>query len=552
MAIHETYHDADTIQRYVQDGVWSNATLDDYLVAHAREHGDRLAIIDRRWRLTYADLDRMAHRAACGLMHLGVGPGDVVSIQLPNWAEWLILHCAATKIGAVTNSIGAIYREREVGYILDCAETSVMIIPDTFRGFSYTDMLTQLRPRLARLRHILVVGGNVPDGMRSFGEFLETPWEDRYSAHDVAGRRPGPNRVTTLLFTSGTEATPKGVMHTHNTLDVANRQVRDTFLLGGDDVVFMASPIGHITAVMVAARLPVMYGMTAVWQEQWNAEAAAELIRREGCTFTLSATPFLHGLVHASNANRETLKTFRLFICGGAPIPRELVRRAEEERGFLVAACYGSSEAILNSAITMDAPPARRYSTDGRIVRGVEARIVDPETGAMRAPGEEGELQVRTPALFAGYYGDPERTQQVVSPERWYSTGDLCTLDTEGYLSVVGRKKDMIIRGGSNISAREIEELLFTHPKVANVACVAMPDPVLAERVCAYVVCAPGEPLTFDEMVTFLKDKHIAAWKLPERLEVRDAFPMTPSGKVQKYLLRQEIARIIGQPLLVR
>jgi cyclohexanecarboxylate-CoA ligase len=552
MAILETYHDADTIQRYVQDGVWSNATLDDYLVTHACRQGNRVAIVDRRWRLTYADLERLAHRAACGLMHLGVGPGEVVSIQLPNWAEWLILHCAATKIGAVTNSIGAVYREREMGYILDCAETSVMVIPDTFRGFCYTDMLTQLVPRLPKLHHILVVGDNVPDGMRSFGEFLDTPWEERYSAYDVAGLRPEPNRVTTLLFTSGTEATPKGVMHTHNTLDVATRQVRDSFALTGDDIVFMASPIGHITAVLFAARLPLMYGMTTVWQEHWNAEAAVDLIAREGCTVTFSATPFLHGLVHASNANRETLKTFRLFSCGGAPIPRELVMRAEREHSFLVAAGYGSSEAILNSAITMDAPLARRYSTDGRIVPGVEARIVDPDTGAIKASGEEGELQVRTPALFAGYYRDPARTQQVVSPERWYSTGDLCTLDTEGYLSVVGRKKDMIIRGGANISAREIEELLFTHPKVANVACVAMPDPVLAERVCAFVVCVPGEALTFNEMVTFLKDKRIAAWKLPERLEVRDAFPMTPSGKVQKYLLRQEIARIIGQPLLVR
>jgi cyclohexanecarboxylate-CoA ligase len=177
---------------------------------------------------------------------------------------------------------------------------------------------------------------------------------------------------------------------------------------------------------------------------------------------------------------------------------------------------------------------------------------VDPDTGAPAPAGAAGELEVRTPALFAGYYRDAARTAAVVSPDRWYRTGDLCTVDTERYLNVVGRKKDMIIRGGANISAREIEELLFTHPKVANVACVAMPDPVLAERVCAFVICRGSEPLTFDEMVAFLRAKRIAAWKLPERLEIRDAFPMTASGKIQKYLLREEIARLVGHKALVR
>ncbi|MGH8910538.1 MAG: AMP-binding protein, partial [Egibacteraceae bacterium] len=336
------------------------------------------------------------------------------------------------------------------------------------------------------------------------------------------------------------------------TLDLAARHVKETYGLSTDDVVFMASPIGHTTALIVGARLPVMYGMTTVWQEHWNPEAAVELIAREGCTWTVSATPFLHGLMHAPNANRDTLKTFRLFACGGAPIPRELIRRAEDEHGFLVSALYGSSEALVNSAITHADPLDKRYGTDGKILSDVEARLVDPDTGAPRNPGEEGELQVRTPALFAGYYKDPARTREVCSPDRWYSTGDLCTLDTEGYVSVVGRKKDMVIRGGANISAREIEELLFTHPKVASVACVAMPDPVLVERVCAFVICPPGDPLTFDEMIAFLKAQRMAVWKLPERLEVRAAFPMTASGKIQKYLLREEIAGLLGQKPLIR
>ena len=551
MAIRDIYHDADTIQRSVQGGAWSNTTLDDYLQQHARERGDKLAIVDRAWRLTFAELDRLARRVAGGLLRLGLTPGDVISIQTPNWAEWLIVHCAATKIGAVTNSIGAMYRHREVSYILDYAETALMLIPDAFRGFSYTAMLAELWPKLGNLRHVLVIGDHVPRGMLSFRELLETAGDDG-SPGDLAPLRPDPNGVATLMFTSGTEANPKGVMHTHNTLGFATRQMKETYDLSTDDVVFMASPIGHTTALIVGARLPVMYGMTTVWQEHWSPEAAVELIAREGCTCTVSATPFLHGLVHAPNANRDTLKTFRLFACGGAPVPRDLIRRAEDEHSFLVSALYGSSEALVNSAITRADALDKRYATDGKILPDVEARLVDPDTGAPRKPGEEGELQVRTPALFAGYYKDPARTREVCSPDRWYSTGDLCTLDADNYVSVVGRKKDMIIRGGANISAREIEELLFTHPKVAGVACVAMPDPVLAERVCAFVICPPGDPLTFDEMIAFLKDQRMAVWKLPERLEVRAAFPMTPSGKIQKYLLREEIARLLGQKALIR
>jgi len=207
-----------------------------------RERGDKLAIVDRGWRLTFADLDRLARRVAGGLVRLGLTPGDVISIQTPNWAEWLIMHCAATKIGAVTNSIGAMYRHREVSYILDYAETALMVIPDAFRGFSYTAMLAELWPKLENLRHVLVIGDDVPGGMLSFREFLGASGDDRGSPGDLAGLRPDPNRVATLMFTSGTEANPKGVMHTHNTLGLATRQVKETYDLSTDDVVFMASP----------------------------------------------------------------------------------------------------------------------------------------------------------------------------------------------------------------------------------------------------------------------------------------------------------------------
>ncbi|MDP6708931.1 MAG: AMP-binding protein [Alphaproteobacteria bacterium] len=552
MAIRERFHDAATIEAWVGQGLWTNATLDDCLRRYAAERGDKLAMVDRKWRLSFAELDRLAHRVACALYQLGIRPGDVVSIQLPNWAEWLILHCAAEKVGAVTNSIGAVYRQKEVGYILTRAETRLLLIPDRYRGFSYTEMVAELRPGLPDLANVFVVGDEVPDGMRAFQELLERPWEDEVPPATIEALRPDPNMVATLMFTSGTTADPKGVMHTHNTMVAGTAQIWDTYGLGDDDVIFMASPIGHTTALFIGARMPVQYGLTAVWQQHWDAEEAVALIHAEGCSYTLSATPFLYGLMNAPNASPETLASLRIFSCGGAPIPRELIKQADEEFGLFVSAVYGSSEALVNSAVLPDAPPERRYGTDGKLVEGVLGRLVDVETGEPVGADGEGELQVRSAARHAGYYKDAETTGQVCLEDGWYATGDICTLDAEGYVSVVGRKKDMIIRGGANISAREIEELLFTHPKIVDVACVAMPDPVLAERVCAYVIPEAGESLGFEEMVDFLKSKRVAVWKLPERLEIRDAFPMTPSGKVQKFLLRREIAELIGETQLIR
>ena len=552
MGVDPIYLDPALAAARTEAGEWQNKTLDDYLQQHARAQPGKLVLVDRKWRLSFAELDRLAHRAACAFYQFGLRPGDVISIQLPNRAEWLIAFCAATKLGAVTNSIGAIYRHREVEFILRNAETALLLTADRFRGFDHGAMIAEIWPNLPALRHVLITGEEIRDGMDSFDAILDQPWEDAVCRDTIKGLRPDPNDVATLMFTSGTTAEPKGVMHTHNTLGAGTVQCNDVYDFGDGDVIFMASPIGHTTALLVGARLPVQFGLTAVWQQQWDPAEAVEMIERERCTFTLSATPFLHGLLHAPNASSERLATLKTFSCGGAPVPRQLIKQAHDEFGLFVSAVYGSSEALVNSAVFPDTPLEQRFGTDGRLLADVDGRLVDPESAAPVEPGGEGELQIRTPAQHVGYYRDPETTRTVCLDGGWYATGDLCTLDDEGYIAVVGRKKDIIIRGGANISAREIEELLFTHPHIENVACVAMPDPVLVERVCAYVICKEGETLTFEEMVGFLKTKRMSVWKLPERLEIRSEFPMTASGKIQKFLLRQEVAELLGSEPHIR
>ena len=380
MAIRDIYHDADTIQRSVQCGAWSNATLDDHLQQHARERGDKVAIVDRRWRLTFADLDRLARRVAGGLLHLGLTSGDVISIQTPNWAEWLIAHCAATKIGAVTNSIGAMYRHKEVGYILDYAETALMLIPDAFRGFSHTDMLAELWPKLGNLRHVARDRGPratrdalVPGVPR---HLLGRPQLTRRS------RRPAP----------GSE--PRGDPHVH-LRHRGESQRRDAYpqhpgprhaAREGDLRPEHGRRGLHGLAHRAHDRLDRRG--TAARDVRHDDRLAGTLEpRRRGRAdrargMHLSRSPprpFLHGFVHAPNANRDTLRTFRLFGCGGAPIPRELVRRAEDEHGFDVAA---STARPRRSSTARHPRSTRRDTAPTADPPDVEARLVDPDTGS--------------------------------------------------------------------------------------------------------------------------------------------------------------------------
>ena len=527
-------------------GRWPNRLLTDYLDDAVKAAPDRIAVTGtnsatgERVALTYAELARRVERIALGLAALGVQPGEVVSFQLPNWWQYPALYLACVRIGAVANPLMPIFRQRELRYMLNFAESRVVIVPARFRDFDYAAMLAEIRPELPSVRHTFVVNGA---GEQSFERhFLERAWEKETDAAALfRARRPGPNDLTELLYTSGTSGEPKAVMHVSNTLLAMALQYIDWVRLGPRDVVFMASPLAHQTGFVYGMMMPVLLKTKLVLLDIWSAPEAARLIQAESATFTMASTPFLSDLTNNEAVTRESVKTLRTFVCAGAPIPGVIVQRATERLGFEVLSCWGMTE---NGAVTIARPgdpPEKIFGTDGQAIGGMEVRVVDAN-GQVAPADTVGRLQARGTFTFVGYLKKPELNAW--DAEGWFETGDLARIDKDGYVRITGRTKDVIIRGGENIPVIEIENLLYRHPKVQDVAVVAMPDPRLGERACAFVVPRPGERPTFEEMTAFLAKEGVAKNYWPERLEIVEAMPRTPSGKIQKFKLREAAATL--------
>ena len=537
MATFDTDLTAERIRECTARGFWRQESVELYLDRWATRRPDRTAMVDGAGRCTYAELARTVERVAHGLAAHGVERGRVVSCQLPNWSEFIVVLLAAARLGAVVNPIPPIYRASELRFMLNRLESCVVVIPGTFRGFDHVAMLAALRPELPRVEHVFVARGEPGESMRPFGALTETAWEAR------AGRRglPGtdPDQVNEVIFTSGTTGEPKGVMHTPNTVLAIVHPVIERLQLSERDVILMSSTFAHQTGYLYGYCLTLVLGATGVWLDVWNPTAAARLIEAERVTFTMGATPFLHDLTYVPATH--DLSSLRVFISAGAPIPRPLVRDARARLGCAISPGWGMTENGLVTCNGLHDPEEKVFTTDGHPVRGMELRIVDGD-GQSVPPGGEGELLVRGPSQFVGYFKRPDFTRESYTADGWFRTGDRGRLDADGYLAITGRSKDLIIRGGENIPVAEIENVLFTHPKIAGVAVVGMPDARLGERACACVVPKPGESLTLAELVAWLESRQLARQKFPERLELVAEFPMTPSGKVQKFRLRELVA----------
>ncbi|MEE4353121.1 MAG: AMP-binding protein [Desulfatiglans sp.] len=532
----------DLIEEYTSKGFWHNNTLGDYLDETVKEYPRKVAIVDNKGSLTYSELYRSVFRFAVFLLKLGVKKDDIVSVQLPSWSEFAIVHFALSKIGVITNPIAPYYRKNELTYFLKKAGSVALIIPDFFKGLFYPDMVHQMRAELPDLKHVIVVGDEVPDSMIPFQHAIED--DHGYPSDYLDQFRPDPNDVHVLMFTSGTEARPKGVLHTHNTYANATLNIVKPLGLSSQDVFFMAAPVTHTTGIRFGIRLPMMLGSKVVLQDLFNPEEALRLIAEEKCTITVGATPFLHGFVNAKNLRDVDISSFRVFACGGSPIPRDLVKEGERELSCNILACFGSTESPSQTFNKPGDPPDKIFRSDGYPLEGVEIKIYDEKRKEL--PNREiGEAACRGPQLFVGYYREPDITKKSFTEDGYFFTGDLCVLDQDGYLRVEGRKKDIIIRGGLNISAGEVENILHAHPKIKQVALIGMPDPKLGERVCAYLVPEKGKRISFEEVTEFLKLRQVAVIKLPERVELVETLPMTQSGKVRKNLLREDISRKI-------
>lgn len=505
---------------------WSSRTLGSALDAAAQRDPAGLALVDGDQRLSWSELSRHVQEVAEGLLRAGVRRGDVVSVMLPNWSEASIAMQAALRIGAVVNPIVAIYRDSEVDFILRQSQAAAIVIPHHFRGFDYVEMMQRVLVGLEDAPVVIVARSQtpLPAGFIQWGD-LGVPQArvpDTAAAEDVC----------LLLYTSGTTSAPKGVLHSHNTLEYECRSIVRLFGLGAADTVFMPSPLTHITGFLFGVLMPPMTGAAAVLLDVWEPKEAHVLIEAEQCRFTMAATPFLAGLVQEYE-RCATPSALRVFTCGGADVPPELIRRAAEVLQACVVRVYGSSEFPTASCGARDSSGRVAAETDGLPIGAARVRV-------NAEPGVTGELLLRGPELFLGYL-DAGLNADSFTADGWFRTGDLASVDDEGAVTIRGRIKDIILRGGENISAREVEDLLFEHAGVAEVAIVGMPDPILVERICAFVVPAAGSQLTLDALCAVLHERRTARQKHPERLEIVDALPKTASGKVQKFLLRERI-----------
>ena len=528
-------------------GHWPNRTAGDYLDEALRHHPDKVFVTDykaeagARTTLSYRDVDRLSRRIGAGLAAHGIAKGDVVAFQLPNWWEFAAIHLACVRIGAISNPLMPIFRARELEFMLSFAETRALFIPRAFRGFEYEPMVEGLRAKLPCLEHVFVLGG---EGENAFeATLLDERWEDEIDTRALFDeRRVDPNEVIEICYTSGTTGQPKGVMHTSNTLSACVGIGPGRLALGADTVVLMASPLAHQTGYLYGFLMPIRIGARTVLQDVWDPAAAARIIHDERATFTIGATPFLADLAHSDALERYPTASLEIFATAGAPVPRVLVQTATERLGACVVAGWGMSENGLVTCTLPDDPPEKIFGTDGGPWSGMEVRVVDGARNPV-PPGVPGDLQARGAANFVGYLKRPEAC--ATDEDGWFDTGDIATMDEGGYIRITSRAKDLIIRGGENVPVVEVEELLYRHRAVRDAAIVAMPDSRLGERGCLFVTLRPGESLDFESMQRHLEAQQLARQYWPERLEVIDEMPRTPSGKIRKFRLR-EIAAAYG------
>ena len=537
----------------VAQGFWFDRTINDDLDACVAAYPDKRALTaiqveggaasPTTTSFTYRELAAMADRVAVGLARLGVGRRDVVAMQLPNWWQFTVTYLACSRLGAVLNPLMHIFRERELGFMLKHGGAKLMIVPKTFRGFDYEQMLEGLKPSLPDLQQLVVVGGS---GANSYEALLSGPaWENEPDAREILTRsRPGPDDITQLIYTSGTTGEPKGVMHSANTVMANIVPYAERLRLGADDVVLMASPMAHQTGFMYGLMMPIMLRASAVLQDLWEPKKAVEVIRAEGASFTMASTPFLNDLARTVAEMGQAVPTLKTFLCAGAPIPGPLVEQARSVLGTKIVSAWGMTENGAVTLIELDDDDRLAATTDGCALPGVEVKVVGDD-GAELPRGQSGKLLVRSVSNFGGYLHRPQWNN--TDAEGWFDTGDLATMNATGYIRISGRSKDVIIRGGENIPVFEVEALLYKHPGVAQVAVVAVPDERLGERACAVVVPKAGQTLTLPELVDFLKAQKVALQYIPERLILREAMPATPSGKIQKFKLREIVREMVAK-----
>lgn len=531
---------------YLEKGYWTNQTLLDCWEQTLSQYPDREYVADDRgYRYTYREMDEAAGRVASYLRSLGVCSQDVVSYQLPIWSEFAMITIACFKVGAVAHPVAMCYEEKELIRALEATESKCYFGPTFFHKTDYERRILPVKEKLPGLRGIVLLDDAKPAQTDTLllRRILET-YEPLAKEQCVRGRTG--QDMAVILCTSGTTGGTKGVLLTHDNVRYSEETFNRELNLTKDDAIFMPAPLHHATGFHHAIIAPMLLGARVILQQKYQCRAAIDLMNREKSTYSMGATPFIYDILRELEQNGGSLPWLKFYLCGGAPVPGYLVQRAEAY-GICLCEVYGSTESVPHAFVRPCEALKLGGASSGRAVEGVEIRVVD-ENGKdvpCKTPGEEWS---RGPNVFVGYLKDRATTDGVLDDEGWFHSGDLCVMDENQNIRIIGRKKDMIVRGGENLNTNEINDALEGCPGMGDHAIIGMPDDRLGERICAFAVPCPGtQKLCLEDVISYLKEKRVPKRFWPERLELIGRIPHTGSGKVKKYLLKEELERRLKQ-----
>ncbi|MCX6462240.1 MAG: class I adenylate-forming enzyme family protein [Pseudonocardiales bacterium] len=538
----DTWVTREVLQRYVDQGAWTEQSFVHDLERHAAERPDSLAIIDEDGRRTsYGEYEERTRRLASSLLGLGLRPGDRLAMQLPNSSEFCLTLMACARVRIIPVFLHVVYDEHDLDYVLNLTGARALVVPASFKGRDFVPLARTMRDRIAVLEHLVVAGGD-GDDLLSFEDLTAAE-----PAHDIEALRPTGADPFFIMFTSGTTGRPKAELHTHanNLFWIQSFEQGQQFPRDAQWII--VTPIAHLTGLGLGVLSALRRGAAFTLLTGWDVNRCVELLERDEPTYLLGAAPMLIDLARFPDLGSREVRSLRGICYAGAPCPAETLNALNSQLGAEIAAFYGYTEAGVTFMTRPGDPISVTSRSIGSVLDGVEMRLVDDEGNDVEPPGE-GELWSRGPNFVVGYYGQPETTARMFDADGWFRSADIVRIDADGYGYFVSRRDDLINRGGYKIDPREIEELLYEHPRVGQAAVVAMPDERLGQRAAVFVVPAtPGDEVALADLTTFLEGKGLSRTKWPEAVELVESFPMTSTGKFMRYSLRERAEQLRPQ-----
>lgn len=529
-------------QKYLENGYWSKKTLLDCWEESVNAYPDREYVADDRgFRYTYRQMDQAAAKIAAYLLEKGVKPRDVVSFQIPIWSEFVLITIACYKVGAVVHPIAMSYEEKELVRSMNTTESKVYFCPTFFYKTNYEQRILSVAEQIPSLNGIVLLdyAKEKESSMPALKEILSqySPLKKEECVHSLTGQD-----IAVILCTSGTTGGTKGVLLSHDNVRYSEETFNQELKLTKEDIMFMPAPLNHATGFHHGIIAPMLIGAKLILQQKYHCKDAIALMNQEKCTYSMGATPFIYDILRELETNGGELPFLKFYLCGGAPVPGYMVQKAWK---FHIRLCevYGSTESVPHVFVRPEEALDLNGTSSGRTMGAIEVRVVDDE-GKEVPFGTPGEEVSRGPNVFIGYLKARAVTDGVLDDDGWFHSGDLCVMDEHQNIRIIGRKKDMIVRGGENLNSNEINDNLEGCPGVGDHTIIGMPDDRLGERICAFVVPMPGfEQLSLSDVLAYLKGKAVPKRFWPERLELVERIPHTGTGKVKKYLLQEELKK---------